>query len=502
MKELGLVTGFGLLAILVSTMLFLPTLLVFRERRLDKRLEKKKDLKPRAQQDITFRFMGKSCSWRGKHYVFTLLASVLVTVFFIVSGLKIDFDHNYMNMEPKGLTSIALQDTVMEKFDMSMDYALILTGDPEESRKLGERTRDLGTVAMTEDISLYLPSVEQQEERLVQVREVIDKLKSSPLKQAIRPNDIDAFNREIERLQMNIIEIQDMAFLGGQDKVDAKCKDIVGDPDNPNSRNIMLELIELISLDSNLVSEGLSEFQKSFAPYFSETVINMGSTETIQMADLPASVLDRYSNKTRNQFLVTVFPSSDVWKDAEFLKRFVSDLEMVSDKATGMPPVFAALIQVIGRDGRNAMLLTLVVVFFLLWIDFRNPFHALMAMIPLAIGVFWMIGIMKMSGMMLNVMNVMGFPLILGIGIDDGVHIIHRWKHEGKGKIQTIFSSTGKAIFLTSLTTMFAFGSLVFSIWRGFGQLGGALFIGVGACFLTTVIILPGIIGLIEKKKT
>ena len=147
------------------------------------------------------------------------------------------------------------------------------------------------------------------------------------------------------------------------------------------------------------------------------------------------------------------------------------------------------------------MLLTLVVVFFLLWIDFRNPFHALMAMIPLAFGVFWMIGIMKTSGMMLNVMNVMGFPLILGIGIDDGVHIIHRWKHEGKGKIQTIFSSTGKAIFLTSLTTMFAFGSLVFSIWRGFGQLGGALFIGVGACFLTTVIILPGIIGLIERKK-
>ncbi len=501
MKELGLVTGFGLLAILVSTMLFLPTLLVFRERRLDKKRDKKKDLKPHVQRDITFRLMGKSCSWRGKHYVFTLLVSALITVFFIVSGLKIKFDHNYMNIEPKGLTSIALQDTVMEKFDMSMDYALILTENPEQSRQMGERTRDLGTVAMTEDISLYLPSLEQQEERLIQVREVIDKLKSSPLKQAIKPNDIDAFNREIDRLRMNIMEIQDMAFLGGQDKVDAKCKAIVGDPDNPDSRNIMVELIELISSDSDLVSKGLTEFQKSFAPYFRESVLQMGSTGPIQMADLPASILDRYSNKNRDQFLVTVFPSSDVWKDAEFLKRFVADLEMVSDRTTGMPPVFAALVQVIGRDGRNAMLLTVVVVFFLLWADFRNPLHALMAMIPLAFGVFWMIGLMKLSGMMMTVMNVMGFPLILGIGIDDGVHIIHRWRHEGRGKIHTIFSSTGKAIFLTSLTTMFAFGSLVFSIWRGFGQLGGALFLGVGACFLTTVIILPGIIGLIERKK-
>ncbi len=50
------------------------------------------------------------------------------------------------------------------------------------------------------------------------------------------------------------------------------------------------------------------------------------------------------------------------------------------------------------------------------------------------------------------------------------------------------------------LTTMLAFGSMVFSIWRGFGQLGGALFLGVGACFLTTVIILPGIIGAIMRK--
>ncbi len=501
MKELGLVTGLGLLAILVSTMLFLPTLLVFRERRLEKRLEKRKDVKPHVQRDITFKFLGSTCTWMGKHYLFTLFVSVLVTALFIWQGLKIEFDHNYMNMEPKGLTSIALQDTVLEKFDMSMDYALILTENAEESRQLGERSRELGTVAMTEDISLYLPSAEQQEERIPQVIEVLDNLKSAPLKQTIKPSEIAGFNREIDRLRMNIMEIQDMAFLGGQDKVDTKCKEIVGDPDNPDSKNIMKELLDLLMVEPDLVSKGLTKFQNSFAPYFLESVLQMGSTGSIQMADLPPSILDRYSNKNRDQFLVTVFPSNDVWKDAEFLKRFVADLEMISDKATGMPPVFAALIQVIGRDGRNAMLLTLVVVFFLLWIDFRNPLHALMAMIPLAFGVFWMIGLMKTSGMMMTVMNVMGFPLILGIGIDDGVHIIHRWKHEGKGKIRIIFSSTGKAIFLTSLTTMLAFGSLVFSIWRGFGQLGGALFLGVGACFLTTVIILPGVFGLIERKK-
>jgi predicted RND superfamily exporter protein len=76
---------------------------------------------------------------------------------------------------------------------------------------------------------------------------------------------------------------------------------------------------------------------------------------------------------------------------------------------------------------------------------------------------------------------------------------MHRWRSEGKGKIRLVFSSTGKAIFLTSLTTMFAFGSLMFSAFPGWGMFGGSLFLGVAACFLTTVIILPGILGLIEK---
>jgi predicted RND superfamily exporter protein len=124
-----------------------------------------------------------------------------------------------------------------------------------------------------------------------------------------------------------------------------------------------------------------------------------------------------------------------------------------------------------------------------------------MAMIPLVIGAVWMVGIMHLVGMQLTVMNVMALPLIIGIGIDDGVHIVHRWLSEGRGHIRTVFASTGKAILLTSLTTMIAFGSLVFSIWRGFGHLGGALFIGVGACFLTTVFILSGLLGIIQRNK-
>jgi hypothetical protein len=483
-------------------MLFLPSLLVFRERRIDKKQERKKGIKQIVQRDISFRFLGRTGEWLSKHYIFTILASIVISSLLIWSASNISFDYNYMNIEPKGLTSIMLQDTVLDKFDLSMDYALVLTDNVKQSRELSTSYRELGPVALTEDISLYLPSEEQQQKRIPLIAKIREKIQSTALKQTMLQGDLTILRSEIDRLQMNIMEIQDMAFLGGQDKVDSKCKEIVGDPENPNSRNIIREFRQLLEENTPAAAKGLSKFQQNFAPYFKKSVIKMSSAESIRQEELPVSILDRYSNKRRDQFLVTVFPAGNLWQDAELLKRFADDLERVSDKATGMPVVFRALIEIIGRDGRHAVLLTLVIVFLLLWVDYRNPGHSLMAMIPMALGVFWMVGFMHLTGMKLTIMNFMGLPMIIGIGIDYGVHILHRWRHEGRGKIRIVYSSTGKAILLTSLTTMLAFGSLVFSIWRGFGQLGGALFLGVGACFLTTVIVLPGIIGMLERRNS
>ncbi len=502
LKEMGIVTGAGLLAILLATFLFLPSLLVIRERRLEKKREKKKDTEPFVQRDINFRFLGHMAVWLNRHYVFTILFSLSLTLLLAWFGFKITFDQNYMNIEPKGLTSIELQDVVLEKFDMSMDYALILAENVDESRELAKAYRELGSVAVTEDISLYLPSSEQQQRRIPHIVEIVERVQATPVEEGVVWDGILKLHEEVERLEMNIMEMQDMAYLGGQDKVDDKCKSIVGDPEKPESQNIIQELLRHLEADQAQLLGGLSSFQERFAPYFKRSVIQMASTESIKVEDLPVSILDRYSNKTREQFLVTVFPQGNIWQDAEFLHRFDDDLERVSDKATGMPPVFRALIEIIGRDGRNAVFLTLAIVFLLLLADFRSPLDALMAMVPLACGVLWMVGLMKLAGMQITVMNIMALPMILGIGIDDGVHIVHRWRHEGKRNINCVFSSTGKAILLTSLTTMLAFGSLVFSIWRGFGHLGGALFIGVGACFLATVFILPGIIGFFERKSS
>jgi len=170
--------------------------------------------------------------------------------------------------------------------------------------------------------------------------------------------------------------------------------------------------------------------------------------------------------------------------------------------ATGLPPVYRNLINYFSEDGKFATKLALVVIFIILLLDFRNVRKAALAIVPLAIGALWMLGVMELSGLQLTMMNAMAVPLIIGIGIDDGVHIIHRYQIEGNKGHKTVFASTGRAVLLTSLTTMLGFGSLTFATYRGLGSMGISLFIGVGTCFLATILVIPAIMGIVARRKS
>ena len=110
-----------------------------------------------------------------------------------------------------------------------------------------------------------------------------------------------------------------------------------------------------------------------------------------------------------------------------------------------------------------------------------------------------MVGLMAASGMKLSMMNFMAMPLIIGIGVDYGVHILHRYRIEGNGSVPLVMKFTGRAILLTSLTTMIGFGSMATGTHVGMAVFGLTLFFGVGACFISSSFILPAVITLCEK---
>jgi len=295
MKEMGIVSSTGLLAILIVTFLFLPSLLVLRERRREKKLAEGKIKTKPVYKDISLQSFGKGCNWLSRYYSATLICAILITIFLLISASKISFDHNYMNMEPKGLTSIALQDTILDKFDLSMDYALLLTDSIEESREMAKKLKNVKSVALVDDISMYLPSFEEQQKRIPIIQEINQAISSATLKDNFTEAEFNQLLLELERLEMNIMEIQDMAYIGGQDKVDRKCSEIVGNPDNPQSKSIINEFIIYLENNQQEGIKGLEEFQKYAAPRFKKTALKMAAAENIKFEDLPLSILDRYA---------------------------------------------------------------------------------------------------------------------------------------------------------------------------------------------------------------
>ncbi len=494
MSEFGIVAGSGVIFCMLATLLTLPALLSFRDRILHRWRQKK-----HVVRSPEFKFLGSMAEAISRQAVLVLIVLLVITAVLTYSAWQITFDYNYLNMEPAGLTSIKLQHRMEDEFDVTPDFAIVTTRSIDESRKITKAAKDLKMVGMVTSISEYLPSAEEQDKRLQVIKEIRHSLLQNKTIRPLKPAQFAAYCDELNRLEDNIIELAQLAFLGGQEKVDKKCKEISGDFDAENRVSLVANLVQKLKSDPAQAVQKLNNFNTEFAPHFRNLALGMATTTPVALADLPEDIKDRFISNDGSKFLVTIYPKEQVW-NLEFLELFTQRMQKLDPRVTGIPTIFYILIDIIGRDGRVAGGLTIIIVFLLLLLDFRKISYAVLAMIPLIVGVIWMLGTMQLLGLQLTMVNLMGLPLIIGIGIDDGVHILHRYQIEGRGHIRAVFSSTGKAVLLTSLTTMLAFGSLFFATYRGLGSLGTALFIGVGTCYLTSTIILPALLGLLEMK--
>ena len=494
-SEMGLVLGIGILSVMVMTVFLLPSLLIIREK-LVTRVFKVKTKKP---SPIQFSFLGAIGGYIRKKPIVTLVSSLAVSVILLIFALNSEYDYNYLNMEPKGIPSVALQDSMLNAFDLSPDFVMVTSTSPDSIREIAEEAKKLPSVSMVESITNYWPSEKQQTERIELLNQVQAQIDHAPGIDELKESSLDYLTEELNRLDMNIYEIGQMAFLGGQDKVDAKCNRIIGDPEIETDTSMIIKLINLIEDDRGKAIAALNRFQNYFTPRMNTVATGIANSENIDLSSIPQHIKEKFINDKGDHYLLTIFPKEQVW-DYKFLARFTDQMQRLNEKITGTPPLMLRLAYLVGQDGKLASILAIIVVFLLLWLDFREMKLALIALVPLIVGALWMTGLLTMCGLKFTMVNVMAIPMIIGIGIDDGVHLMHRFRVEGWDKSKLVLASTGRAILLTSLTTMAGFGALLIAKYRGFASLGSLLVLGVAACFLTSVLFLPSLVNLVKAR--
>ncbi|MCW9707358.1 efflux RND transporter permease subunit [Fodinibius salsisoli] len=203
---------------------------------------------------------------------------------------------------------------------------------------------------------------------------------------------------------------------------------------------------------------------------------------------------------------VIVYPSvglSDGEKSIAF-KNDIGEIQLDSGEtfyAASTSIIAAEMLDLMRTESPYMVGATFLVVFLLMLISFRSLRWAIIAMLPLLVGLLWLFGIMMLTGMMFNFYNLVVLPAILGIGEDNGVHLAHRYREEGERSMWDVLSSTGQHVTIGSLTTMLGFSGLLFTNHPGLQSLGQMAVIGIGMTLVAALTFLPALIERLEDRE-
>jgi uncharacterized protein len=108
---------------------------------------------------------------------------------------------------------------------------------------------------------------------------------------------------------------------------------------------------------------------------------------------------------------------------------------------------------------------------------------------------------MRLLGTPLNIMNIFVTTLILGIGSDYGIHLVHRWKEGDGADMDRVVSDAGKPVAIAALTTIAGFGSMSLSSYPGLRSMGYISLLGTLYCMLATLTVLVALLALAGRRR-
>ncbi|QXD13711.1 MMPL family transporter [Rhodocaloribacter litoris] len=162
--------------------------------------------------------------------------------------------------------------------------------------------------------------------------------------------------------------------------------------------------------------------------------------------------------------------------------------------------VAADMLRLMQAEAPYMVAATFVIVALLMWLNFGTLRWAALALLPLIVGVLWMLLLVEIFGFKLNFYNIIVLPAILGIGNDAGVHLVHRYREEGPGSIWRVLRSSGEHVAMASITTMMGFAGPLLSFHPGLRSIGELAVLGIGATLAAALLFLPALLQWLEDR--
>ncbi len=227
----------------------------------------------------------------------------------------------------------------------------------------------------------------------------------------------------------------------------------------------------------------------------------------LRLEDLPGEMTKSFSGKEGEILSFVQINAAVPLRDGRNAIAFARQIKEIRtpDGGTFHPSsahiIFAEMLELMLDDAVKAVIVTLIAVTLVLLVDLRSLTGTLLVLTPLLTALAWVTGLMYIFDFKVNIYNMVAFPTIIGMGIDNAVHMFHRYREAGPGSMRLVLRTTGTVLLATTLTTMVGFAGLVPAHHPALYWVGTVSLLGLGSCFLSAVTLLPALLQLREGQR-
>lgn len=216
-----------------------------------------------------------------------------------------------------------------------------------------------------------------------------------------------------------------------------------------------------------------------------------GKTLAQLQEGLPTMVSDQ------GGWAVFAYPRENIWEPGP-QRAFTQAMLAIDPRATGLPILGQFMIERSLRAFRIAALLGGALVLLLIYLDFRDWRLTTLSALPTAATAVALPFLMRAAGLSFNPLDMMALPIVLGVAVDEGVHLVHRFREEG-GDLARTLAGAGRSVILTASTTILGFAFLIFTEHRGLSSFAAAVTLGVAAALVYSLLLLPPLLAFFRE---
>ena len=479
-SELGLLAGTSLFICLLVTLTVLPALLRF--------IPMPVESEPPSTHPALATLAEKLAKFT-LHYAKPIsIATCLLAFISVGLVFKVKTDFNPINLRDPNTESVIAFKNLIKDPDTTPMTLTILASDEQKAKSMQQKLSELGSVDKTVSLFDFIPSA--QEEKLAMIEDMAMMLGSQAQGfPSLKPDNdpVPAINRLIKAIDNILPDKTNVHEITALKTFKQELQDMLIELDTRQepSRRMFIEKIQTTLLGT-------------LPSAMNELLVSLNARET-SLGDLPADIKERWLSK-EGLYRIQIFPKKDL-NDLDNLQQFISDVQLVAPETTDLPIIYWESMKEVVGAFKKAITIALITIALLLYGIRRNFTDTLLVMTPLILAGLFTMASTVLTNTPINYANIIALPLLLGLGVDNGIHMVEKLHHSLSEEQNIYQSSTARAMFYGALTTASSFAGLAFSPHQGIASMGLIITMGIFWIMTCTFIVLPALSKLILREK-